>query len=123
MALAVPLYHSERLLRWKGGRIWTPPWFRFRPQGAPLPTYSFSSRGWYWVRMPTVSMPEFTQLERGKSMMRYFPPKGTAGFAVFSVRQRRRLPWPPASSMATQRFFWNFMGLSSFISDLAHSRA
>ena len=67
--------------------------------------YSFSSSGWYWVRMPTVSIPELTQLERGKSIIRYFPPKGTAGFAVFSVNTFRRLPCPPASSMATQRFF------------------
>ena len=37
----------------------------------------------YWVSTPTVSMPELTQLDRGKSMMRYFPPKGTAGFATF----------------------------------------
>ena len=27
------------------------------------------------------------------------------GFAVFSVNTFRRLPCPPASSMATQRFF------------------
>ena len=26
--------------------------------------------------MPTVLMPELTQLDRGKSMIRYFPPKG-----------------------------------------------
>ena len=29
---------------------------------------------------------ELTQLESGKSMIRYFPPKGTAGLASFSVR-------------------------------------
>ena len=34
----------------------------------------------------TVSMPELTQLESGKSMMRYLPPNGTAGFASFLVR-------------------------------------
>ena len=33
----------------------------------------------------TVSIPEFTQFESGKSMMRYLPPKGTAGFASFWV--------------------------------------
>ena len=31
--------------------------------------------------------------------------KGTAGLAVFSVRTLSRLPWPPARSIATQRFF------------------
>ena len=29
----------------------------------------------------------------------------SAGLAVFSVRTFRRLPWPPARSMAMQRFF------------------
>ena len=41
--------------------------------------------GWYWVRIPTVSIPEFTQFESGKSIILYFPPKGTAGFASFCV--------------------------------------
>ena len=30
-------------------------------------------------------MPEFAQLESGKSIMRYFPPKGTLGFATSFV--------------------------------------
>ena len=45
----------------------------------------FSTIGWYWVRIPTVSIPEFTQFESGKSIILYFPPKGTAGFASFCV--------------------------------------
>src|SRR5450756_938902 len=39
---------------------------------------------------------ELTALESGKSMMRYLPPKGTAGLARFSPRMLRRLPAPPA---------------------------
>ena len=39
-----------------------------------------------------ISILELTQLDSGKSMIRYLPPKGTAGFAVFSVRTIRRLP-------------------------------
>ena len=43
--------------------------------------------------------PEFRQLLSVKSMMRYFPPKGTAGLARCSVRGWRRSPFPPASTM------------------------
>lgn len=41
---------------------------------------------------PTVSIPELIQLMSGKSMIRYFPPNATAGFATFSVSTPRRLP-------------------------------
>ena len=37
------------------------------------------------LKTPTVSIPEFTQLDSGKSIMRYFPPYGTAGFAISRV--------------------------------------
>ena len=50
-------------------------------------------------------MPELVQLERGKSMMRYLPPKGTAGFAISPVRTYSLLPCPPARSMAIHSFF------------------
>ena len=36
--------------------------------------------------------PELIQLLSGKSMIRYFPPNATAGFATFSVSTPRRLP-------------------------------
>lgn len=65
----------------------------------------FNSRGRYWVSTPTVSIPELAQLDRGKSMMRNFPPKGTAGFAMSPVSTYSRLPCPPARSMATHSFF------------------
>jgi len=41
------------------------------------------------LRMPTVSIPELTQLESGKSIIRYFPPNGTAGFASLWVNAYR----------------------------------
>jgi hypothetical protein len=44
--------------------------------------------------------PEFTQFESVKSMIRYFPANGTAGFARFSERRQSRLPTPPARIMA-----------------------
>ena len=46
--------------------------------------------------------------------------KGTAGLAVFRVKTCRRLPWPPARSMAITRFLWKYMvtaPLILFVSD------
>ena len=37
-----------------------------------------------------------TQFESVKSMMRYLPPNGTAGFARRSDSRHRRVPTPPA---------------------------
>src|SRR5689334_12778861 len=48
-------------------------------------------------------MPELTQLESGKSMIRNLPAKGTEGLARFSERTLRRAPSPPARIMATIR--------------------
>ena len=38
-------------------------------------------------------------------MMRYLPPNGTAGFAMFFVSAPRRLPWPPAKIIAKHSVF------------------
>ena len=73
-------------------------------QGIPIPICVFRRSGWYWVRTPTVSTPELMQLLKGKSIIRYFPPKDTAGFATFAVNTPRRLPCPPARSMAIISF-------------------
>src|SRR2546426_4468924 len=43
--------------------------------------------------------PECRQLLRVKSMMRYRPPKGTAGLALSAVNGCRREPIPPARMM------------------------
>src|SRR5215467_8499582 len=45
-------------------------------------------------------MPELTQLERVKSMMRYLPANGTAGLARCAERTLRRSPCPPARMTA-----------------------
>src|SRR5271156_1796827 len=41
-------------------------------------------------------MPELTRFESTKSMMRYLPPNGTAGFARSRVNGCSRVPCPPA---------------------------
>ncbi len=46
-------------------------------------------------------MPELTQFDSGKSMMRYLPPIGTAGLARHAVRSFSREPSPPASTSAS----------------------
>src|SRR5262249_106669 len=61
---------------------------------------SLSECGRYCVRIMTSEIPEFTQLESVKSMMRYLPANGTAGFARFSLRTARRDPSPPARMTA-----------------------
>ncbi len=61
---------------------------------------SFSECGRYWVRIMTSEIPEFTQFESVKSMIRYLPAKGTAGLARFSVSTPRREPSPPARMTA-----------------------
>src|SRR5262245_44269748 len=61
---------------------------------------SFREWGRYCVRIMTSEIPELTQLESVKSMIRYFPAKGTAGLARFSVRTPRREPSPPARMTA-----------------------
>ena len=50
----------------------------------------------YWVATPMRRMPEFSALDKAKSMIRDLQPKGTAGFARLSVNSIRRLPRPPA---------------------------
>jgi len=46
-------------------------------------------------------MPEFTQFDSTKSMMRNLPPKGVAGLQRCAVRSRSRSPRPPAMMMAS----------------------
>ena len=52
----------------------------------------------YCVATPMRRMPEFSALDRAKSMMRDLPPKWTAGLARRSVSSISRLPRPPAST-------------------------
>ena len=93
----MPPYHSATLPRFTyGWSIRTPPWLRSRSQGLPRPTWSLSERGLYWVSTTTLSTPELTQLDSAKSMIRYLPPKGTAGLARTELRMESRSPSPPA---------------------------
>src|SRR5882724_9478490 len=52
----------------------------------------------YCVSTNTRRKSELMQLESVMSMMRYSPPKGTAGLARSRVSGHRRSPWPPARS-------------------------
>ena len=64
-----------------------------------------SSMHWLQQKMCVLpSIPELMQLLSGKSMIRYFPPKDTAGFATSEVSTPSLLPCPPASSMAIISF-------------------
>ena len=74
------------------------------PTGRPRPMWSLSERGLYWVRTTTSSMPELTQFDSVKSMIRYLPPNGTAGLARTEDRIDRRSPSPPARMTAIVRF-------------------
>src|SRR6202050_3376504 len=53
-------------------------------------------------------MPELMKLLRTKSIIRYFPPKGTAGLARSLVKGKRRVPLPPASTMPRTRMRIDF---------------
>ena len=100
-ASAVPPYHSATRPRLMyGWSIRTPPVVRSRSHGRPTPMWSLSDRGLYWVRTTTLSMPEFTQLDSVKSMIRYLPPNGTAGLARTEDRIDSRSPSPPARMTA-----------------------
>ena len=51
--------------------------------------------GKIWQAMKNIeeiSIPELAQLLNGKSIMRYLPPKATAGFATFCVSTPSLLP-------------------------------
>src|SRR5487761_2561270 len=59
-----------------------------------------SERGLYCVRTRTLSMSEFAQLDRLKSISRNLPPNGTAGLERMADRTESRSPAPPASTTA-----------------------
>jgi hypothetical protein len=50
----------------------------------------------YCVQIPIRRMPEFTQFDSAKSMIRNLPPNGSDGLARQLVSSPRRLPLPPA---------------------------
>src|SRR3989475_7713351 len=61
------------------------------------PRRMWRSREWdlYWIRTMMLRSPELMQLLRAKSMIRYLPPKRTAGLARSAVSGWRRSPRPP----------------------------
>src|SRR3954470_20887684 len=104
-ASAVPRYHfATRPRRMYGWSSFTPPVLRSRSHGRPWPMWSFRERGLYCVSTTTLSMPELTQFDSVKSMIRYLPPNGTAGLARTDDRIERRSPSPPARIRAIVRF-------------------
>ena len=58
----------------------------------------------YCVSTSTRRKPECRQFARVKSIMRYFPPKGTAGLVRSWVSGCSRLPVPPARMMPLLTF-------------------
>src|SRR6202795_672473 len=55
----------------------------------------------YWVSTAIWRMPELTQFESTKSMMRNLPPNGVAGLQRCSVNPLSRSPRPPAMTTAS----------------------
>src|SRR5450755_1582981 len=84
--------------------------------------WSLSERGLYWVRTTTLSIPEFTQLLRVKSMIRYLPPNGTAGLARTDDRIERRSPSPPARITAIIGFTASSVGSRIPVASAAAAR-
>ena len=61
----------------------------------------------YWVRTRFFRTPLLRQFESVKSMIRYAPPKGTAGLARSRVSGSSREPFPPARITANTSFISN----------------
>ena len=66
----------------------------------------------YWVSTRIRLNLECKQLLRVKSMMRYFPPKGTAGLARWAVKGCSLDPIPPAKMSASTRSLKSLMFLA-----------
>ena len=67
----------------------------------PWRMWRLSESDLYCVAMKMWRSPELMQLLRTKSMMRYGPPKYTAGFARSRVSGASRSPAPPASTITS----------------------
>jgi len=102
-ASAVPWYHSFLCVRCCAGRISTNSPISARMNPHARCRWRISECDLYCVSTPMRRMPELTQFDSGKSMMRYLPPIGTAGLARHAVRSFSREPSPPASTRARVR--------------------
>src|ERR1035438_3606311 len=100
MASAVPAYQKAPVRIWGGTTVMYSPHSGLKMD---QPSRRCLCREWdlYWVSTRTRRRPECRQLERVKSMTRYLPPKGTAGFARSAVNGCRRDPLPPARRMVS----------------------
>src|SRR4029450_5833727 len=67
----------------------------------PIRICRLSDGDLYWVAMKMRRKPELMQLLSEKSMMRYGPPKYTAGFARSFVKGYSRSPTPPARTITS----------------------
>src|SRR6202042_2553185 len=67
----------------------------------PRSTCWISDCALYCVRIAICRIPELTQLDSTKSMMRNLPPKGVAGLQRCCVSALRRSPRPPAMITAS----------------------
>src|SRR3990167_6886751 len=94
-ASAVPRYQESFTRCCAGSRSMNSP-SSGRRKFQPFWIWVLSEWDLYWVRMLMRRIPELMQLDRGKSMLRYLPPKGTAGFECQRVSDCRREPLPPA---------------------------
>src|SRR4051812_4571801 len=72
--------------------------------------WRFSEAEVYCVRMKKRITSEVMQFDTRISMRRYFPPRGTPGFARRRVSGNKRLPTPPPKMIATT----SFMSIVSF---------
>src|SRR5664280_338945 len=61
----------------------------------------FNESDLYCARTYICLNPEFRQFDRAKSIILYFPPKGTEGLLLFSVKGWSRSPCPPANNIVT----------------------
>jgi hypothetical protein len=57
----------------------------------------------YCVKTAIWRIPAFARFDKTKSIKRYVPPNGTAGFARSIVNGISRLPSPPARTIAKTR--------------------
>src|SRR5205823_7876083 len=102
MASAEPLYHSGpvRICAGTGSTNWP----SIEESRQPREMCVFKESDLYWVRTFMRRTSELAKLESTKSMIRYRPPKGTAGLARSWVRGASLLPSPPARIIA--RVLW-----------------
>src|SRR5581483_7056407 len=89
----------------------------------PIRMCRLSDSDLYCVAMKIRRRPELRQLLRAKSMIRYGPPKYTAGLARSFVSGYRRSPAPPASTIASVSSTCAGMGDSALAEEHARRRA